>query len=116
MNTTSITPMSSVPVQFLIYVTPTPSCSDAPVILPLTGCLQVTASVLITVNISVLNLCDPNIAQITNMITTQSSTGMTMSSLQKSTTNSSIFYRTLTWTPQINQLGDNQLCIIAYTK
>ncbi|CAF5073557.1 unnamed protein product, partial [Rotaria sp. Silwood1] len=37
---TSTTPLSSVPVQFLIYVQAQPACSKEPVIIPLDRCLE----------------------------------------------------------------------------
>jgi hypothetical protein len=115
-NTTSTIPMSSVPVQFLIHVISEPNCSAAPIIVPLTGCLEVTVGVSTSFNISVLDLCDPNIVGIADIGVTQSSSGMQLSTLQNSPTNASLFYKTLTWTPQANQIGPEQLCMIAYTE
>jgi hypothetical protein len=108
--------MSSVPVQFLIHVISEPNCSAAPIIVPLTGCLEVTVGVSTSFNISVLDLCDPNIVGIADIGVTQSSSGMQLSTLQNSPTNASLFYKTLTWTPQANQIGPQQLCMIAYTE
>ncbi len=116
MNTTSVTPMSSVPVQFLIYVSPEPVCPEAPVFIPPTGCLEMTAGVKTNFNIFVLDLCDPTIVGIADIVVAQSSSGMALSSLQSSSTNTSLFYKTLTWTPQANQIGPQQLCMIAYTR
>lgn len=107
--------MSSVPVQFLIYVTNAPACSNAPVFIPQTGCLEVTAGVSMSINIYVLNLCDPNAINIADIIATYKSNGMSIGTLQDSPTNSSMVYETLTWTPQTNQIGPQQLCMIAYT-
>jgi hypothetical protein len=106
--------MSSVPVQFLIYVAPEPVCSEAPVIIPLTGCLEVSVGVLASFDIFVLNLCDSNVTGIADIIVTYISSGMNMSNLTNSPTNTSLFYKTLTWTPQTNQIGPQQLCMIAY--
>ncbi|CAF4389701.1 unnamed protein product, partial [Adineta steineri] len=84
--------MSSVPVQFLIYVMPTPTCSIAPVILPLTGCLEVTAGVPITFNISAYHLCDPNYTEITDIVVSKQIDGMEVGDLTASPTNASEFY------------------------
>jgi hypothetical protein len=107
--------MSSIPVQFLIYVTPEPKCSVAPVIIPFTGCLEVTAGVLTSFNISVMNLCDPNVTSIADIIVPDVISGVQMSNLTNSSMNTSLFYKTLTWKPEENQLGSQQFCMIAYT-
>jgi hypothetical protein len=108
--------MSSVPVQFLISVIPEPNCAQAPVIIPLTGCLEVTVGVLETVDIYALNLCDPNITGFAAIFLTYSSDGMQLGNLTNSSTNTSLFYQKLTWTPQANQLGPQQICVVAYTE
>jgi hypothetical protein len=115
-NDTSTTPMSSVPVQFLIYVLPQPACSQAPIILPLSGCLEVQAGVSMTFSISAMNFCNPSVAVVTDIIVSSGITGMTGSNLTNSTTNSSLSYVIFTWTPQANQVGSQQLCTIAYTR
>ena len=108
--------MSSVPVQFLIYVQPPPSCPLAPVFTPYTGCLEASVGVAKSFNISVLNLCNPNSVDILDIDVSQSINGMTKSTLKNSATNSSVRYKTFTWTPQANQLGSQQLCLIAFTE
>ena len=108
--------MSSVPVQFLIYVTSAPACAQASVFLPLTGCLEVTVGISLSINLSVLNLCNPTVSSIADVIVTSLGDGMTIGSLQQSTTNTSLYYKTLTWIPQTNQVGLQQLCMTAYTK
>ncbi|CAF4391641.1 unnamed protein product [Rotaria sp. Silwood2] len=66
-STTSTTPMSSIPVQFLIYVQPQPSCLDKPIIFPLTRCLEVKVGVVMKFNLSVMNLCNSNVATIADI-------------------------------------------------
>ncbi|CAF1429166.1 unnamed protein product [Adineta ricciae] len=110
-----MTPMSSVPVQLLIYVMPTPNCSIAPSIVPLDGCLEVTASVMKSFNISIINRCNPFISNVSSVVVSKGVTGMQVSNITQSSTNVSMFYTTFTWTPQTNQLGQQQLCIIAVT-
>ena len=109
-------PMSSVPVQFLIYVMPTPNCSITPSIVPLDGCLEVAATVMKSFNISVINGCDPFISNISSVVVSKGITGMQVSNITQSSTNVSMVYVTFTWTPQTNQLGQQQLCIIAVTE
>lgn len=108
--------MSSVPVQFLIYVMDQPMCGSAPVIVPLTGCLDALVGVPISFNISAVNLCNPNISEIVDMIVVNSISGMNMSNLTDSSTNASISYVTFTWEPQMSQIGSQQLCVMAITQ
>lgn len=108
--------MSSVPVQFLIYVLPQPTCSNVPIILPLTECLEVTVGVMQSFNLSVINLCNPNDTDIVDIIISQGITGMQMGNLTTSPINASLVYVTFTWTPQANQIGQQQLCVTAYTR
>lgn len=110
-----MTKMSSVPVQILIYVGPEPNCLVKPTITPLTGCLEVQVGVSINFNLSITNWCDPNVAMISDVIISSLIVGMTYSSLQNSTTNTSISYVQFNWTPSINQIGSQQLCIVAFT-
>ncbi|CAF3486532.1 unnamed protein product [Rotaria sp. Silwood1] len=114
-NETSTTPMSSVPVQFLIYVQPQPSCSNQPIFFPLDRCLEVQVGVSISFNLSVMNLCNSSVAKLADIIVSSEITGMTRGNLTTSSTNSSVSYVRFTWTPQINQIGYQQLCTVAYT-
>ncbi len=108
--------MSSVPVQFLIYVLPTPNCSIAPIILPVNGCLEVQVGVSMSFNLFAMNLCNQTIANLTDIVVSSGINGMTITNLTSSPTNSSLSYVTFTWTPQANQVGSQQLCTIAYTR
>ncbi|CAF1460831.1 unnamed protein product [Adineta steineri] len=104
-----MTPMSSVPVQFLIYVMPTPNCSITPIIIPLSGCLEVTAGVMKSFNIFVINRCNPFLSNVSDIVVSAGITGMEVSNITQSSTNTSLVYVTFTWTPQTNQLGQQQL-------
>ncbi len=108
-NESSVIPMSSVPIQFLIYVMSEPTCSLVPIILPLTGCLEVTIGVSISFNLYVLNLCDPNIIGITRVTLSKQIVGVQVGNLTTSLTNTSLVYMTYTWVPQ-------EMCTIAYTE
>ncbi len=108
--------MSSVPVQFLIYVMDQPLCGLAPVILPLNRCFDVQVGVLISFNISAMTLCDPSVSAIDSIILSTNPSGMNESDTIDSLTNSSLSYATFTWQPQSNQLGSQQLCTIAFTE
>ncbi|CAF3772637.1 unnamed protein product [Rotaria sordida] len=114
-NTTSTNPMSSVAIQFLIYVLATPTCTQAPVILPLTSCLEIQVNVAMSFTLYAMNYCNRTKVIITDLISTVSITGLSASSLVNSTTNTSLVYVTFTWTPQITQIGSQQFCALAYT-
>jgi hypothetical protein len=108
--------MSSVPVQFLIYVMPEPTCSLAPDVVPLSGCMEVTVGVAISFNISVINNCDPTVSDLADLISTNSPDYMQSDDLTDLPTNASVGYMTFTWTPQAYQIGPQELCVVAYTK
>jgi hypothetical protein len=108
--------MSSVPVQFLIYVMPEPTCSEAPTIVPFTGCMEFTVGVSVSFNITVINNCDPSISDLGDLIVTNDLSGLQSGVLTDLTTNESIAFMTFTWTPQTNQIGSQQLCMVAFTE
>lgn len=108
--------MSSVPVQFLIYVMPEPSCSVAPVIVPLTGCLEVKVGVMKMFSIYAVNNCNPNFTELSDIVVSKSIVGAQDGNLTDSSTNASVTYLPFTWIPQANQLGPQQLCVIAVTE
>ncbi|CAF4138747.1 unnamed protein product, partial [Adineta steineri] len=94
---------------------PTPNCSITPIIIPLSGCLEVTAGVMKSFNIFVINRCNPFLSNVSDIVVSAGITGMEVSNITQSSANTSLVYVTFTWTPQINQLGQQQLCIIAFT-
>ena len=108
--------MSSVPVQFLIYVQPQPTCSQEPIIVPLTGCLEVQVGALVKFNLSAINLCNSSSITLTDIVMSSRINGMTKSNLTKSSTNSSIYSMTFTWTPLPIQVGLEELCTVAFTR
>jgi hypothetical protein len=107
--------MSSVAIQFLIYVL-TPNCSQPPVIIPLTGCLDVQVNVPVTFTLYAMNYCNRTQSIITSLLPTETINGMNVSNLVNSTTNTSLVYVTLTWTPQMGQIGSQEFCAVAYTR
>ncbi len=94
---------------------PEPACSNVPIIIPLSDCLEVTVGVTKTFNLWVLNMCNVNTTNVTAIVVSQEITGMQVGNLTQSATNASLSYVTLTWTPQSSQIGSQELCIIAYT-
>lgn len=108
--------MSSVPVQFLVYILPEPTCPTEPIIIPLQGCLEVAVGSPKNFTIFVQNLCNPNTIKIVDMIVSPAINGMQMSNLTQVPTNSSLYYVTFTWTPQASQIGLQEMCMVAYTR
>lgn len=108
--------MSSVPVQFLIYVLANLSCYEVPVILPFNDCLEVQVGTSINLTLYVLNHCNTTNSRIVDMYVSMEISGVNISRLFNSTTNASLSYITLHWTPQSNQIGSQQFCAAAYTK
>lgn len=115
-DATSTTAMNSVPVQFLIYVMPQPICGLPATIVPLEGCLEVTVGVSINFNLSVINSCDPNAFEIADVVISSETIGVKVENLTESPSNSSLVSATLSWIPQANHIGPQQLCLIAYTE
>ncbi|CAF3391672.1 unnamed protein product [Rotaria sp. Silwood1] len=115
-NSSSNTPMSSVPVQFLIYVMPEPFCPQSPQIIPVTDCMEVLTGIAKSFNIYAMTMCDPNDVDIDEIVVTNGISGMVIGSLTKSSSNSSLSYKTFTWTPQANQIGLQELCVVAFTE
>jgi hypothetical protein len=93
-----------------------PDCSLAPVIIPITHCLEVTVGVSMSFNLTALNLCDPTVADLADIVLSKEIIGMTESNLTDSLMNTSLAYVTYTWTPQANQMGTQKMCAIAYTE
>ena len=108
--------MSSVPVQFLIYVLPEPTCPKPPIIIPLTGCLEVTVGVLKSFPLYVMNPCNSSITDIVDIIVSNPIDGMNDGNLTDSPTNESLSYMPYTWTPKANQVGPQQMCATAYNE
>ncbi|CAF3524671.1 unnamed protein product [Rotaria sp. Silwood1] len=111
-NETSTEPMSSVPVQILIYVQATPSCTILPTIVSMTDCLEVQVGVTTNFTLYVTNLCNSS-ATITEVIISKKISGMTAGNVKNSTTNT-LSYIQLTWTPQSSQIGTQVMCAYAY--
>ncbi len=108
--------MSSIPVQFLILVLPVPICSELPFILPLTDCLGVQVGIPVNLTLYAMNYCNKTQSILSDISVTIGIPSMNISELYNSITNTSLSYITLNWIPQINEVGSQQFCTIAYTK
>ena len=105
--------MSSVPVQFLIHVVTPATCSVLPVTTGLNivhmACIGVQTTVQYTSTLFASNLCGPTVTIVD--ISVQSFPGMTTGPLTM--INSSLYSRSLTWTPTASQTGLQIMCAIA---
>jgi hypothetical protein len=108
--------MSSVPVQFLVYVIAIPTCPQSPLIVPSTDCLNVQVGIPINFTLYAMTSCNVTTVIIVDIMQTISIDGMQMGNLTNSTANASLVYVTLTWTPQMYQIGSQEFCVIAYTR
>lgn len=106
--------MSSVPVQFLIYVLPIPQCPTPPDFVTSLDCLEVQVGVPITFTIYALNECDPDFSTVMNIMVTDSISGVTAGTIVYAS-DDSYAYVSYTWTPQANQLGSQEMCVMAFT-
>lgn len=95
---------------------PQPICGLPATIVPLQECLEVTAGLSINFNLSVINSCDPNAFSIADIIVSSESIGVEVNNITQSPTNSSLTSAILSWTPQVDQIGPQVLCLIAYTE
>ena len=115
MNTTSNESMSSVPVQFLIHVLPTPRCSDLPVFESFGDCFEVQIGVPISFEFYAQNLCDPDVSTITDIVISFPIQGLKMTSF--GTIADDLFaVASFIWTPEANQIGPQEFCTIAFTR
>ncbi|CAF3784555.1 unnamed protein product [Adineta steineri] len=112
-NSSSTTPLSSTPVQFLVYVIPTSSCPTLPEIIGLPveqSCMSLRIGQTFTSQLIARNNCGTNVTIVD--ISTLSFAGMIASNIIK--LNSTIYYKTLSWTPTTAQLGYQVMCAMAF--
>ncbi|CAF1046054.1 unnamed protein product [Adineta steineri] len=111
-NSTSTTPLSSVPVQFLVQVVAQPTCTTPPDIVGIPteqSCTNVIVNQTYTSQILAINSCAPSVTIVD--IATLSFAGMAKSNLGQ--LNSTVYYKNLTWTPTSAQLGYQVMCAMA---
>lgn len=101
--------------QFLIYVLPLPTCSKVPLILPISGCLEVQVGMPVTFQLFAMNYCNKTI-KITDIAITSGINGMSPGNLTTVTGNSSLYYIKLNWTPTSDQIGFQEVCAVAVTR
>ncbi|CAF2070273.1 unnamed protein product [Rotaria magnacalcarata] len=110
----STNPMSSVPIQFLVYVYAPTNCTIKPLLVSdMTSgdCLGAQVGVNFTIEFTVINLCGSG-RTITD-IATLSFPIIIKSALVQSPTNTSIWSMQMTWVPTATQVGSQVLCAVA---
>ena len=115
-NTTSTTPYSSVPVQFLVYVYAQPNCTTRPYLYSsaLDGtCIAVQVGVPYTIILYAENYCTSYGVKIVDIATQSFPIVIKTPIVQNTTTLSSV---TLTWTPTADEEGSQVFCSVATDK
>ncbi|CAF3964644.1 unnamed protein product [Didymodactylos carnosus] len=105
LDTTSTTPFSSVPIQFLIYIYSPPTCPIPPLLYSSTA----VAGSCVGAQVVAQNNCD-NTTTILD-IGTQSFPIVTKGNLTQNS--STIWYMALTWIPEAAEVGSQVLCAVA---
>jgi hypothetical protein len=112
-TSTSLQPMSSTPLQFLIYVYTPKNCST-PILTSPSTCVGVQVGIPSTLSYTVINSCgaSSNISD----IAIQSFTGIVQGPLVSITPNKTIYAMNITYTPLASQVGLQILCAAALDK
>ncbi|CAF0847205.1 unnamed protein product [Rotaria sp. Silwood1] len=110
-SSSSTTPLSSVPVQFLVHVVAPSSCSTPPEVYELSNksCIPITVGHTFTSHLIAINNCGSSVSIID--ISTLSFAGMVQSSIIQQ--DSMTYYKTLSWIPTTSQLGYQVMCAMA---
>lgn len=112
-NTTSTVPLSSVPIQFIVKIVAAPTCLNPPEIIPYgPSCIQLRVGETFKTSLFALNHCGSNVRILD--IASVSFPGMQQNNVQQ--VNSTLFYKNLTWTPTIDQLGYQIMCTVAVNR
>lgn len=112
-KSTNLQPMSTVPIQFLIYVYTPKNCPNPKLTAPST-CFGVQVGIAFQFNYTAINNCgtSSNISS----IAIQSFTGIVRGSLISLTSNRTIYSLLITYTPVASQVGIQILCATALDK
>ncbi|CAF1523943.1 unnamed protein product, partial [Adineta steineri] len=113
-SNTSTTPLSSVPLQFLVYVYATQNCTLKPLLTSNINdgtCQGVQVGATFTMTLIVTNRCGSS--RTLNDIATVSFPIIIKSALVQNTTNTSLWSMQITWMPTVNQVGSQVFCAVA---
>ena len=106
--------MSSVPLQFLVYVYATTACTLEPLIttdINNGDCQGVQVGVSFTMTFTVENRCGSG--RTIDDVAILSFPVVTKSALIQNTTNTAFWSMQITWSPMANQVGSQVLCAVA---
>lgn len=106
--------MSSVPIQFLIYVYNTTNCTLKPVLISEVNagdCLGAQVGVNFTLKFTAVNRCGSG-RNITD-IATLSFPVIIKSTLVSNPTNTSVWTMQMTWVPTVSEVGSQVFCAVA---
>ena len=106
--------MSSVPLQFLVYVYSTTSCALEPLLTTDINdgdCQGVQVGVTFTMTFTAENQCGSG--RTIDDIAILSFPVVTKSALTQNTTNTAFWSMQITWTPSTSQVGSQVLCAVA---
>ncbi|CAF4760904.1 unnamed protein product [Rotaria sp. Silwood1] len=109
----STTPLSSVPVQFLVNVIAPPACSIPPEVVGIPveeACIPVTVGQTFNSQLIAINNCGSTVTIVD--IATLSFTGMVKGNIIQ--LNRTTYYKTLSWIPTTDQLGFQVMCAMAF--
>ncbi|CAF1425146.1 unnamed protein product [Rotaria sordida] len=112
-NSSSTTPLSSVPVQFLVQVVNSPACTIPPEIVGIPveeACIPVKVGQTFNSQLIAINNCGSGVTIAD--IATLSFAGMAKGNIVK--LNTTTYYKTLSWTPTTSQLGFQVMCAMAF--
>ncbi|CAF3770784.1 unnamed protein product [Adineta steineri] len=111
-NSSSIDPLSSVPVQFLVQVVSPPGCTIPPEIIgiPLEqACIPLSVGQTFNSELMAVNNCGLSVTIVD--IATLSFSGMIQGNIAQ--LNTTIYYKTLSWIPTTDQIGFQVMCAMA---
>ncbi|CAF1357152.1 unnamed protein product [Rotaria sordida] len=112
-NSSSTTPLSSVPVQFLVQVVNSPACTIPPEIVGIPveeACIPVKVGQTFNSQLIAINNCGSGVTIAD--IATLSFAGIAKGNIVK--LNTTTYYKTLSWTPTTSQLGFQVMCAMAF--
>ncbi|CAF0902230.1 unnamed protein product, partial [Didymodactylos carnosus] len=117
-SSTTTVALSSVPVQFFIYVCGNASCMNSPDIIgdPIEGaCIGVQVNVTYITTLYAVNSCGSSVT-ITNIVTQSSVTGLVNRALTHVAINTTLWSQVVTWTPTSPQVGTQIFCVQAINR
>ena len=88
----------------------------APIVKPLDGCLEVAVGVNTTFDLYIDNPCASLGINISELFVSERITGLSLAPLTIAPNNQSVVYTSVTWEPQVDQIGPQVFCLIAYTE